>query len=163
MLSRWDPFREMLSIRDPFDRFFEDFFEDFFTGTGNGKQSRLLSFPVDVVETNDQYIVRASIPGVNPDNLEITYLNNMLTIKGESKPEDDKEKPHYYLRERRFGRFQRSISLPLKVAEDRIEAKYEAGVLTLLLPKSEEVRPKHIPIQSGAQPKMIEGQFKETA
>lgn len=163
MLTRWDPFREMLSFRDPFDRFFEDFFEDIFSWTENGKQTRLLSFPVDVVETDDHYVVRASLPGVNPDHLEITYLNNVLTIKGESKPEDEKEEPHYYLRERRVGRFQRSISLPLRVDEERIEAKYEAGVLTLLLPKSEEVRPKHIPIQTGAQPKVIEGQFKETA
>jgi len=158
MLSRWDPFQEIMTLRDQFDRFFDDFIAN----SGNGKQSKLWSLPIDLIEMDDQYVVKASLPGVNPDHLEITISNNVLTIKGETKPEEDFMNAHYLLRERWFGCFQRRITLPAKVNEDQIEANYDAGVLKLILPKSEEARPTRIAIQSEAHPKLLEGAVKET-
>jgi HSP20 family protein len=118
---------------------------------------------LDVVETDEDFVVKASLPGINPEDLEITYNNNLLTIKGEVKEEKDVEEQRYHLRERRYGSFSRSISLPSSVKADAIEASYEAGVLTLHLPKAEEAKPKRIPVQSGQAPKMIEGKVKNIA
>lgn len=156
MLSHWDPFREISMIRESFD----DLFERFFADTSTGNHTAPLSFPVDVVEMDDRYVMKASLPGVDPDSLEIKYVNHLLTIKGETAPDEEFEKAHYYLRERRLGRFERSISLPFKVDEEHIDATYEAGLLKLVLPKSEEDRPRRIPIQSRASSKVIEGELK---
>jgi HSP20 family protein len=116
---------------------------------------------LDVAETDDDFVVKASLPGINPDDLEITYDNNVLTIKGEVKEEKDVEEQRYHLRERRYGSFSRSISLPTTVKADAIEAGYEAGVLTLHLPKAEEAKPKRIPVRSAQAPQMIEGKVKD--
>jgi HSP20 family protein len=102
--------------------------------------------PLDVIETEDEFIVKASLPGIDPDELDISLTDNVLTIKGEIKVEEA-EDVRYHLRERRFGMFQRSISLPVPVNADKVEAVYEHGVLTLHIPKAEEVKPKHISIK----------------
>lgn len=152
MLTRWDPFREMAEFEDAFDRFFDR--------AWNGRRTRSgMTLPLDVVETNDHYVVKASIPGIDPDNLEITFNQNTLTIKGEI-PQEDVEDSRYHLRERLTGAFQRSLYLRDQIDADHIEANYEAGVLTLYLPKSEEVKPKRIPVQVGAETKVIEGTSK---
>ncbi|NLG72935.1 MAG: Hsp20/alpha crystallin family protein [Chloroflexi bacterium] len=152
MLTRWDPFREMMEFEEAFDRFFDR--------AWSGRRSRgSLTLPLDVVETSDHYVVKASIPGIDPDNLEITFNQNTLTIKGEI-PQEDVEDSRYHLRERLTGSFERSLYLRDEIDADRIEANYEAGVLTLTLPKSEEVKPKRIPVQVGASTKIIEGTAK---
>ncbi len=97
---------------------------------------------LDVAETDDEYLVKASLPGINPDDLNVTFDSNVVTIKGEIRKEEDIDEQRYHLRERRFGTFSRSISLPSSVKADKIEARYNAGILTLHLPKSEETRPK---------------------
>jgi HSP20 family protein len=113
--------------------------------------------PLDVVENEDEYVVRATLPGVNPDDLEITYNNNTLTIKGEVKQDEEKTKnARYHIDERRYGSFQRSISLPTTIKADAIQASYDSGILHLRLPKTEEVKPRRIPIQAGAGHKTIE-------
>ncbi len=101
--------------------------------------------PLDVIETEDKYIVKASIPGIDPDQLNITFSDNVLTIQGEITGE--KTEGRYLLRERRFGQFQRSIALPERVDADKIEAEYRDGVLVLNIPKAEEIRPKRINVQ----------------
>jgi HSP20 family protein len=116
---------------------------------------------LDVAETEDDFLVKASLPGINPDDLEITYNNNLLTIKGEVKEEKDIEEQRYHLRERRYGSFSRSLTLPSTVKADAIEASYEGGVLTLHLPKAEEAKPKRIPVHSVQAPQMIEGKAKD--
>jgi HSP20 family protein len=112
---------------------------------------------LDIAETEDEFVVKASIPGINPDDLEVTYDNNMLTIKGEVKEEKEMDEDQYHLRERRYGSIFRSVSIP-SVNVDEIEATYDAGVLTLHLPKVEEAKPKKIEI-TGAS-KVIEGKAK---
>jgi HSP20 family protein len=114
---------------------------------------------VDVVESKDDFIVKASVPGINPDDLDVSYADDVLTIKGEIKSDNEVKDNQFHLRERRYGSFARSISLPTKIKADAIEASYQNGVLSLLLPKAEEVKPKRISIKVGDQ-KMIEGKVK---
>jgi len=115
---------------------------------------------LDVIENNDEFVVKASLAGIDPDDLEITYSDNALTIRGETKMEQDVEESRYHLRERRYGRFARSVSLPAKIDSDKIEADYKNGVLTLHLPKTEEVKPKRIRIKPEGSKNMIEGKLK---
>lgn len=152
-LTRWDPYREMLGLRSMFDRFFDTSL----ASADAGWQPLTWNLALDVAETDDEYRVSASLPGIDPDDLEITYDSNVLTIKGEMRKDDEVKEERYHLRERRYGSFSRSISLPSSIKADKIEASYEKGVLLLHLPKSEEARPKRIKVKSGEPKKMIEG------
>jgi HSP20 family protein len=154
MLTRWDPFREMITMRRAMDRLIENSFSD------DMEQTPEWGLALDVVEDEDRYLVKASVPGIQPDDLEITYAKGMLTIKGETKDESERSQGQYHLRERRFGSFSRSISLPSHIKAEEIQADYKDGVLTLALPKAEEVKPKRIPIGSGEGQKVIEGHTK---
>ncbi len=153
MLTRWDPFQEMLNLRRTVDRLFDNANQD------HEWQPTQWGLALDVVENKDEFVVKASIPGINPDDLDISYSDDTLTIKGEIKSDKDYKEDQYHLRERRYGSFARSISLPTKVKGDSIEASYQNGVITLRLPKSEEVKPKRIPIKV-SNGKMIEGKVK---
>lgn len=158
-LIRRDPFREIWTLRKALD----SMFDDTLLGTSWESQAFVGELPLDVAETEDGYEVKASIPGINPDDLDITFSGKVLTIKGEFEKEEEKEDTHYHLRERRYGMFSRSITLPTPVLSEAIEAKYEAGVLTLRLPKTEEVKAKRITVHSAGTPQMIEGRAKEIA
>jgi len=154
MLTRWDPFQEMLNLRRTVDRLFDNASQDH-----DWAQSTPWGLAVDVVENKDDFIVKASVPGINPDDLDISYVDDTLTIKGEVKSENEVKEDQYHLRERRYGTFSRSITLPTKIKGDAIDASYQNGVITLRLPKAEEVKPKRIAIKVGDQ-KMIEGKVK---
>lgn len=158
-LTRWDPFREMMGFRSAMDRLFDETF----LSPRSIWQPANWELALDVAETDDAFVVKASLPGINPDDLEVTYNANVLTIKGEIKEEKEIEEQRYHLRERRYGSFSRSISLPSSVKADAIEASYSAGVITLNLPKAEEAKPKRIQVNSVSSPKMIEGKVKEIA
>jgi HSP20 family protein len=152
MLSRWDPVSEMMSLRNALDRVFDSNQLD---TTGRAVTWGL---PLDVSETDDHFIVKASIPGINPDDIEITFTDNVLTIKGETKADEEVKDSHYHLRERRYGSFSRSISLSSRIDSDNIHADYQNGVLTLTLPKAAEVKPKRISIMGNG--KVIEAKTK---
>jgi HSP20 family protein len=153
MLTRWDPFQEMLNLRRTVDRLFDNANPD------HEWQPATWGLALDVVENKDEFIVKASVPGINPDDLDISYADDTLTIKGEIKSDDEVKENEYHLRERRYGSFSRSISLPTKIKGDAIEASYQNGVISLRLPKAEEVKPKRIAIKVGDH-KMIEGKVK---
>jgi HSP20 family protein len=155
-IIRWDPFREMVSMRNAMDRLFDNAL-----GTMPEDWQPSWSLALDVAENANEFVVKASIPGVNPDDLDITYDANTLTIKGETRVEEEREDTHYHLKERRYGSFVRSISLPSSVRAENIQANYESGVLTLHLPKAEEAKPKRIAIQSGKSSKVLEGKVAE--
>ena len=156
MLTRWDPFQEMLNLRRTVDRLFDNANSD-----GEWGQPSMWGLAVDVVENKDEFIVKASVPGINPDDLDVSYTGDTLTIKGEIKSDESVKGDQYHLRERRFGTFTRSISLPTKIKGDAIEASYQNGVLNLHLPKAEEVKPKRISIRVGdGNQKTIEGKVK---
>jgi HSP20 family protein len=153
MLTRWDPFQEMLNLRRTVDRLFDNANPD------HEWQPMQWSLAVDVVENKEDFTVKASVPGINPEDLDVSYVDDTLTIKGEVKSDKEVDENQYHLRERRYGSFTRSISLPTKIRGDAIEASYQNGVLTLRLPKAEEVMPKRIAIKVGDH-KMIEGKAK---
>jgi HSP20 family protein len=157
-LTRWDPFREMMSFRSAIDRLFD---ETVFNRQPDFEGQISWSPALDVAETGDEYLVKASLPGIEPDDLEITYSNNVLTIKGEMQSEREVEDQRYHLRERRSGSFSRSLSLPSIVDADHIQTSYTAGVLTLHLPKVEEAKPRRIQVRSAESPRMIEGQSRD--
>ena len=103
---------------------------------------------LDVSENGEGYSVTASVPGINPDDVEITLEDNVLNIKGETMAVEAAEGEKFHVRERRYGRFNRSIRFPAAVNGDEVNATYENGILTLSIPKAEEVKPKRITIQA---------------
>jgi len=121
------------------------------TGLGEGEADGWQRLPLDVSESDDAYIIRASIPGIAPEELEISVQNNMLTIRGETKSEQERQGERWHLHERRSGQFQRTITLPNNVDPNQEGAVYENGVLTLTFPKSAEAKPRRINVQSGSQ------------
>jgi HSP20 family protein len=143
-LVRWNPMREMVSLRDEMNRLFERAFDD--VPLAQWPTSANWGLAVDVAENDDAFIVKASVPGINPDDLDIAISDNVLTIKGEYKSDETVNEEKYHIRERRYGSFGRSISLPMAVNADSVEANYESGVLTLTVPKAEEVKPRRITV-----------------
>jgi HSP20 family protein len=103
--------------------------------------------PLDVTESEEGYVVNASVPGINPDDVEITIEEDVLTIKGEFSKDSEIEEETYLIRERRAGSFSRSIRFPVEVNAEAVDAIYENGVLTLNVPKVEEVKPKRVEIK----------------
>lgn len=147
-LTRWDPFGEMMSLRDAMDRLFEDSF----VRAGNGGTHLMggtQTLALDMYETDNDLVVEASLPGFNPDEVDISVIGNSLTITTETKHAEERaEKGKYYYQERRYGSFQRNISLPAQVNSDRAQATFQNGILKLTLPKVEEAKPKHIPLKA---------------
>ncbi len=141
-MIRWDPYRELVTMRDLMDRLFDR------SLTAASSWTPDWNLALDVAENGDEFILKASVPGINPDDLEITCNDRQLTIKGEVQEDHEVDETRYHLRERRFGSFSRSLSLPTSINADQIQASYEAGVLTLHLPKAEEAKPRRIAIQS---------------
>lgn len=156
MLTRWDPFREMFALQRSMNRLLDQALEN----ETPWSESPSWGLALDVKENKDEFTVKASVPGVNPDDIEITFTDNVLTIKGETRLEEEKKEEHVHLRERRWGTFSRSLSLPSKVQGENITANYDNGVLTLRLPKAEEVKPKKITINAGSGQPMIEGKSR---
>ena len=106
------------------------------------------SFPIDVIENDNEYLVRASVAGFDPEQLEITFENNTLTIKGEIKEENkDEQQGRYHIRERYTGTFYRSVSLPGMIDQNQISPETDNGVLTIHLPKKPEAQPKRIEVK----------------
>ncbi len=143
-LTRWDPYRELATMRSMMDRLMD---EDVFRLPRQWERSNEFSLALDVAEKNDAYIVKASVPGVAPEDVEVTLSDNVLTIKGEMKEDKEIKEETYHVRERRFGQFVRSVTLPMSVSADKIEAINENGVLTLTLPKAESTKPKKIEVK----------------
>ncbi len=145
-LVRWDPFREMVSLRDAMDRLLEEAF----TRPLSLSMSETLGWmpQMDMYQTDDEVVVKATVPGVKPEDLHITITGDVLTIRGEIKAEEEVKDAAYHLRERRYGTFSRSLPLPVPVVADKAKAEFENGILTLTLPKAEEVRPKTIEVKA---------------
>jgi HSP20 family protein len=153
-LTRWEPLRELTDMRRTMDRMMDRFFEDPFaanTPAWNQRNGGAWNLALDVAEDPDHYIVKASVPGINPEEIEITLTDNVLTIKGETKDETESKETNWHVRERRYGSFMRSVTLPQPVNADQVEATNEHGVLTLRLPKAEAVKPKKIAVKNTVQ------------
>ena len=151
-LIPWGSFGEISRLRDQVDRMFEDSLWP--RRTWVSAQGNLL---IDMYQTDDDVVVKTSLPGINPDEVDITVTGDTLTIKGEHKEEQETKEENYHYKERRFGSFSRTVDLPAVVKSDKADATFEDGVLTLTMPKSEETKPKQIKIKSK---KAIEGDKK---
>ncbi|HNP72757.1 MAG TPA: Hsp20/alpha crystallin family protein [Kouleothrix sp.] len=144
-VTRWDPWNEMLSLREAMSQLMEESVVRPSAARGQGFVPAL-----DVSETEDGYLVEAAVPGLKPEDLEITLENNVLTIKGQTRQESEDKQRSYHRIERRFGSFQRTIGLPTTVKADAIQAKLEHGVLKLDIPKAEEIKPRKIAVSVAA-------------
>ena len=149
-LTRWDPFSEM---RTTMDRLFDEGFSRPWRLIPQSNEEA--TFPIEVSETDEALEVKASLPGVNPDDVEVTVANDVLTVKAAHEERTEEKKRDYYRREIRYGSFHRSLSLPVSVDADKAEAKFDNGILHLTLPKAEAVRPKQIRV--GTNPATING------
>lgn len=145
-LVRWEPFRDLMDFRNTMDRVFD---------RGYARPWRVVTwenggslFPVDVSDNDEAVSVTASLPGVKAEDISITVTGNTLTIKGESKAEDETNDANYYRQERRVGSYERTIRLPVRVVAGEAEATFEDGVLKLELPKADDVRPQTIEIKA---------------
>ncbi len=140
-LAVWRPIQE---LKKEMDRIWQEFFGKSYLPE---KWESIEWIPaVDVSETDDAIIVKVDVPGVNPEDMEISLIDNVLVIKGEKKKEEEEKKENYYRMERYYGSFMRSIQLPCEVDEDKIEASYKDGVLKVVLPKKPEEKKKVIKI-----------------
>jgi HSP20 family protein len=144
-LTRWDPIGEM---RTTMDRLFDEGFSRPWRLMPNSTEYDA-TFPVEVSETDEALEVKASLPGVKPEEVEVTVANDVLTIKAAHQEKTEEKKRDYYRREIRYGSFHRALSLPVSVDSDKAEASFENGILRLTLPKAEAVRPKQIKVGGG--------------
>jgi HSP20 family protein len=135
----------MVSLQDALDRLIEQgltpSFRDWSERVGTGR-----AVSVDVYESNGSLVVNAELPGLKPEDVGISLTDNQLTIKGEFQTEDEGERGNVYYQERQYGRFERSFALPTGIDTEAVNAEFEDGVLKVTLPKSEETKPKKIPI-----------------
>jgi HSP20 family protein len=159
-LIRRDPISDLLSWNRTMERMLNSLYDD---GDLGFREPLDLRMPLDVIENDDEFVVKANVAGMDPDNLEITYTDNNLSLKGQIKDEreEEGEEGRYHLRERRFGTFSRTISMPGTVDVDNIKAETEDGILKIHLPKKEEVKPRRIEIKGGKKQDVIEGKSKD--
>lgn len=149
-LVRWNPMREAADLFNEFDRVFD--LPAYRARMGMPLRTNDVvgswSLALDVAEKGDVFTIKASLPGINPEDLNVSLEDNVLTVQGELKEDETIEEETYHIRERRYGSFSRSLRFPVPVNTNEIEASYENGVLTLTVPKSEEVKPKRIEIKA---------------
>jgi HSP20 family protein len=151
-LTRWDPFNDMLTLREAMNQLFE---ESFVAPSGQRRGQGGFVPALDLSETADGYLVEIAAPGLKPEDLQITLENNVLTIKGEVRQASEDKQRNYHRVERRYGAFQRTVALPSTVKADGIKAELSNGILRLDIPKAEEVKPRRIDVKVGAD-KQIE-------
>ena len=143
-LTKWEPVRDFLSLRDAMDQLFDEMISQ----PGSMATGSSLMPAVDLYQTDEAIVIKASLPGINPDDLKISVTGDVLTIQGEQLAENEEKQATYHIRERKWGNFSRSLSLPVPVQSEKANAEYENGILTLTLPKAEEIRPKTITVKT---------------
>lgn len=148
-VTRWDrgipAFRGVQSLRQEFDRIFDEFFRGDILATDPLFNNNWMP-AVDIVEGKDSYVLKAELPGFEKEDVAVTLENNILTVRGEKKEEKDRNDASVHRSERRFGAFERSFTVPGTVKADAIDAQFRNGLLILTLPKADEARPKPVPI-----------------
>ena len=137
------PFSELSTVRNEMDRLWNRFLDDWPLPTMFTKGWAPMA---DISETKDKLIVKAELPGLDPEDIKLSLSGNLLTIEGEKKKEKEEKDEHHYYLERYSGAFQRSFRLPVEVQEDKIEAKFDKGVLTITMPKTAKTQKKEIKI-----------------
>jgi HSP20 family protein len=153
-LTQWYPIAERVDSRQALARIFG---EAYWPSDGPRAREAGPRWATDIRETADAFVVKVAMPGVMPEDVSVSVLENTLTIQGESRSEPPPKEEHYYQREHRFGRFSRSFTLPAAVQSDKADAALEHGILTLTLPKAQEAKAKQIPVRVAGAKRVIEG------
>ena len=143
-ITRWEPVREMMTLREAMDRLFDDAF----TRPLNIRDGGFSAPAVDMYQTDDEVVVKAALPGFKADDVQINVTGEVLTIRGEMKREEENKDKAWHIREQRWGSFERSMALPTDVVADKAQADFSDGILTITLPKAEEVKPKTITVKA---------------
>jgi HSP20 family protein len=160
-LVRWEPVRELTSLQNEMNRLFNTFFDTPTTGSGNGNTLRRWIPPMDLVETEDHFVLKADLPGLDESDVNIEVEDNILTVSGERKAEHEDKREGYVRVERAYGSFRRSLTLPEGIDAEAVTASFEKGVLEVSIPKPEERKPRKVAIQVGERPAAIEGTESE--
>lgn len=147
-MERWNPFRDMDVMRQAMDRWFDDRVGNYFTG--NTGSSQVASVAVDVHETENGYELTASLPGVRPEDVDVTINRDTITLRGRSEQTTQRQQGNYIYRERHSGTFQRTIRLPEPISADQTEATLENGVLKLTLPRLQQTPNHKVQIRAGS-------------
>lgn len=142
-LIRWEPMREMMTLREAMDRLFDDSYT-----RPIGNVNTWGAPAIDLYQTEKNVIVKAALPGLKAEDVQISVTGEVLTLKGEFKQAEEVKEATYHLKEQRFGAFERSLSLPTDVQTEKAKADFENGVLTITLPKAEQVLPKTITVKA---------------
>ena len=140
-LTRWEPAREMMTLREAMDRLFDDAFT---RPLGFARENGTPA--IDMYQTDDEVVVKTAIPGFKADDVQINVTGDVLTVRGEMRQDEDNQEKTWQMREHRWGSFERSVLLPTEVSADKARAEFENGVLTITMPKAEASRPKTITI-----------------
>jgi HSP20 family protein len=154
-LVRWEPVRELSSIQSEMNRLFNTFFDT--PTAGSGQAARRWIPAMDLVETDDSFVLKADLPGLAEDDVNIEVEENVLTVSGERKEEHEEKREGFVRVERSYGSFRRSLTLPEGVDPEAVSASFEKGVLEVRIPKPEQRKPRKVAIQVGDRPAAIEG------
>lgn len=146
LLRRTDPLRELVSLREAMNQLFEDSIVR--PGAGGMVPRVAGRLAVDMYETDEAIVVKSALPGVDPSDIDISIQGDTLTIKGETKMQEEVKEANYVCREHYYGSFSRSLSIPVSIKSDAAEAAFEDGILTLTLPKADELKPKAIKVKT---------------
>ena len=157
-LVRWEPMRELNTLQSEMNRLFNTFFDE---GGDTGAAPRRWAPAVDLIEREDSLVLKADLPGLSEDDVQVEVRDGVLTISGERKAEHEDKQNGYYRVERSFGRFSRSLQLPEGVDADKIGASFENGVLQVTIPKPEQRQPRRIEIGTGNSNSTVEGTATE--
>ncbi len=144
-MIRWQPFHELVGLRQAVDKLFEDSFV--IPSRLSGAFGSGMVTPIDMYHTANDVVVKAVLPWVKPEEVDITITGDNLTIRGETKAEAEVKQEDYLCQEHRFGAFSRSVTLPSGLNTDKAEADFGEGILTLTIPKSEQVKPRSIKVK----------------
>jgi HSP20 family protein len=157
-LIRWEPVRELNTIQNEMNRLFNTFFETSGTQGGGQAAGRRWLPAMDLVESGEDFVLRADLPGLSENDVNIELEDNVLTVSGERKSEHEERKEGYYRLERASGAFSRSLTLPEGVDPEKVRASFDRGVLEVRIPKPEQRKPRKVTISAGGgEAKTIEG------
>ncbi|MBI3942376.1 MAG: Hsp20/alpha crystallin family protein [Chloroflexi bacterium] len=147
-MRRWEPLGELMSLREAMDRLFEDSV----VRPGRATGQNVSELPIDIYEKDGTYFVTAGVAGMKPEDVEVTVTGNVLTIKGETRRNEEVKRENYLRQERYYGGFTRSIALPEDADASKAEAHFANGLLELRIPKAESAKPKSIKINTSSSP-----------
>lgn len=144
-MIRWDPAKDLMTLRQAIDKLFE---ESVVRPSGFSLELGGGTIPVDMYQTDNEVVIKAPLPGIQPEEVDISVSEDTVTIRAERKEDKEVKEKDFIRKENRYGLIARSLSLPMEVKAEKAEAVFENGVLTLSLPKSEKVKPKQIKVQA---------------